>query len=255
MTAPAARARLWQLVLVGAAIALVELLCRVGIIDRFTMIPPSEMVLALARLPARAPWFWPDVGYTLGNLVSAIGLSVAGGFLIGLAVHAAPRFRRILDPLFTSYYSVPTFVLYPLLIVMFGIGPLSLIVMGALFGIVAMVVATLTALDRVPRVLLKVARTARLGPLRTVLLMQLPAAAPHLVTGLRLAVAYSVIGIIAGEFILATAGIGRRLALAYNNFDNQTMYGLLLLILAFVIAVNALLGACERALHRRWYAA
>lgn len=248
----AARARLWQLALVVTVFGVLEFLCRIGVIDRFTMIPPSEMVMALARLIAQAPWFWPDVRYTLSNLALAIGLSVVGGLVIGVALHAIPRLRRILDPLFTSYYSVPTFVLYPLLIVMFGIGPLSLIVMGALFGIVAMAVATLTALDRIPRVFLKVARVARLDPLRTMMLMELPAAAPHLVTGLRLAAAYSIIGIIAGEFILATAGIGRRLALSYNNFDNQTMYGLLLLILGFAVALNALLGAFERALHRRW---
>jgi NitT/TauT family transport system permease protein len=148
---------------------------------------------------------------------------------------------------------VPTFVLYPLLIVVFGIGPTSLVVLGALFGIVAMIVATVTAIDRVPAVLLKVARVSRLGRLRTALLMKLPAASPHLVTGLRLAVAYSVIGIIAGEFILSTEGIGRRVALAYNNFDNQTMYALLVLILGFAIAVNAVLGGFEQALHRRWY--
>ena len=85
-----------------------------------------------------------------------------------------------------------------------------------------MIVATVTAIDRIPRVLLKVARVSRLGPVRTALLMKLPAASPHLMTGLRLAVAYSVIGVIAGEFILSTEGIGRRVALAYNNFDNQT---------------------------------
>jgi len=83
--------------------------------------------------------------------------------------------------------------------------------------------------------------------------MKLPAASPHLMTGLRLAVAYSVIGVIAGEFILSTEGIGRRVALAYNNFDNQTMYGLLVLILAFAIAVNAVLGSLSRRCHRRWY--
>src|SRR5712671_2004512 len=247
------RVRLIQLGIVGTVIAALELLCRAGVIDRFTMIPPSEMLLALGNVVATAPWFWPDVAYTLGNLVAAIGLSVLGGFLIGVVVHAIPRLRRVLDPIFTSYYAVPTFVLYPLLIVFFGIGPVSLIVLGALFGIVAMIVATVTAIDRVPRVLLKVARVARLGPVRTALLMKLPAASPHLMTGLRLAVAYSVIGVIAGEFILSTEGIGRRVALAYNNFDNQTMYGLLVLILAFAIAVNAVLGSLEQALHRRWY--
>ena len=249
------RVRILQLALVGAIVSILELLCRLGIINRFTMIPPSEMVLALGQVIATAPWFWGDVSYTLGNLAAAIALSVIGGFLIGLLVHAIPRLRRVLDPIFTSYYSVPTFVLYPLLIVFFGIGPTSLIVLGALFGIVAMIVATVTAIDRIPRVLLKVAQVSRLGPIRTALLMKLPAASPHLMTGLRLAVAYSVIGIIAGEFILSTEGIGRRVALAYNNFDNQTMYGLLVLILGFVIVVNAALGAFEQALHRRWYRA
>jgi NitT/TauT family transport system permease protein len=232
-----------------------ELACRLSLLHRMTIIPPSEMLLALGRLAADAPWFWGDVRYSLVNLALATGLAVIGGFAIGLALHAAARLRRVLDPLFTSYYAVPTFVLYPLLIVVFGIGPASLIVMGALFGIVAMIVATLTALDRIPRVLTKLARVARLGPLRAALLIKLPAAAPHLITGLRLAVAYSVIGIIAGEFILATAGIGRRLALAYNDFDNPTMYALLLLILGFAATLNALLAAFEQALHRRWYRA
>jgi len=247
------RVRLIQLGIVGAVIAARELVYRAGVIDCFTMIPPSEMLLALGNVVTSAPWFWSDLSYTLGNLAAAIALSAVGGLLIGLAVHAVPRLRRALDPIFTSYYAVPTFVLYPLLIVFFGIGPASLIVLGALFGIVAMIVATMTAIDRIPVVLLKVARASRLGIWRTALLLKLPAASPHLMTGLRLAVAYSVIGIIAGEFILSTEGIGRRVALAYNNFDNQTMYALLVLILAFAISVNAALGAFEQALHRRWY--
>ena len=247
------RVRALQVAVVGGVIVILELLCRAGIVDRFTMIPPSEMLVALARVIATEAWFWPDASYTLRNLAAAIALSVTGGFLIGLVVHAVPRLRRMLDPIFTSYYAVPTFVLYPLLIVFFGIGPASLIVLGALFGIVAMIVATVTAMDRIPRVLPKVARVSRLGPVRTALLMKLPAASPHLMTGLRLAVAYSVIGVIAGEFILSTEGIGRRVALAYNNFDNQTMYALLVLILAFVIALNVALGTLEQALHRRWY--
>lgn len=247
--------RALQFVIVFCALAVLEALCRFNVIDPFTVIAPSAMVVALCRLMVQASWFWPDVGYTLVNLLAAVTISVVCGFLIGLAVHSAPRLRRVLDPLFTSYYSVPTFVLYPLVIVVFGIGPLSLIVMGALFGVVAMIVATVNAIDRIPPVLLKVARMARLDPIRSAFLLKLPAAAPYLVTGVRLAVAYSVIGIIASEFILATAGIGRRVALAYNDFDNQTMYALLVLILGFTIAVNALLGAAEQALHRRWYRA
>ena len=64
------RVRAFQLALVGGAIVALETLCRAGIIDRFTMIPPSEMLLALAGVMGTEPWFWPDVSYTLGRVQS-----------------------------------------------------------------------------------------------------------------------------------------------------------------------------------------
>jgi NitT/TauT family transport system permease protein len=240
-----------RVAVVVAAVAALEVLCRTGIVGRLTMIPPTEMATALWALLASGR-IRADIAFTLHNLAWAIALSVVGGFAIGAVLHAMPRVKRALDPLFSAYYAVPTFVLYPLLIVAFGIGATSLIVLGAMFGIVAMIVNTLIGLDRVPRVLLKTARVMRLGWARSVLLVQLPSVAPHLVTGVKLAVAYSVIGIVAGEFILATAGVGKRIAFAYNDFDNRTMYGLLLFILAAVVVLNGLLHEWERRLHRRW---
>ncbi len=156
----------------------------------------------------------------------------------------------MLNPVFLSYYSVPTFVFYPLLIVIFGINSLSLIVMGAMFGIVAMISATLASIDRIPRVYGKVARVGRLGRWQTAIRIQLPAAMPHLITGIKLAVAYSVIGVIAGEFIISTSGLGRRLKLAYNDFDTPAMYGLILLIFIAVAIVNSVLQRWE--VYLRW---
>ena len=69
-----------------------------------------------------------------------------------------------------------------------------------------MIIATLNGLDRVPRVLTKVARVHRMGTIATALRLKLPAAAPHLFTGVKLAVSYAFIGVIASEFILAPAG-------------------------------------------------
>jgi len=243
----------WRLAIAGGAVLALELACRSGIIDRVTMVPPSQMVVALVRMMRSAPWFWPDAGATFRNIGAATVLSIMPGFLIGLMVHALPRLRAVLNPVLFSYYSVPTFVFYPLLIVIFGIGPASLIVMGAMFGIVAMISATLVSIDRIPRVYGKVARAMRLSPWQTALRIQLPAATPHLITGIRLAVAYSVIGVIAGEFIISTAGLGRRLTLSYNGFDTATMYGLMLLIFIAVAIVNSVLQGWERRMHRRWY--
>ena len=193
-----------------------------------------------------------DIAFTIVNTLAAIAVSVVLGFWLGALLHALPRARRVFEPLLSAYYAVPVFIFYPLLIVAFGVGHGALIAMGAMFGIVAMIVNTMIGLDRVPRVVGRTAAVMRLDPIRRLLLMRLPAAAPHLVTGIKLAVAYSVIGIVAGEFILATAGIGKRIAFGYQDFDNRTMYGMLLLLLLLVTVVNGALSHWEKRLHRRF---
>jgi NitT/TauT family transport system permease protein len=245
------KAGIVRTVLVVAIFAALEVLCRIGIIDRVTMIPPSEMATSLATILARGR-FNADIVFTLGNIVAAAALATVLGFFVGAGLHALPRLRRPLEPLLAAWYAIPTFVFYPLLIVAFGVGRTALIVMGALFGVVAMIVNTLLGLDHVPPAVARTGAILRLDGLRRLVLVWLPAAAPHLVTGIKLAVAYSVIGIVAGEFILATAGIGKRIAFSYDNFDNQTMYGLLLLLLIGVMGVNGALTAWEKRLHRRF---
>jgi NitT/TauT family transport system permease protein len=237
--------------LIASAFIVLELLCRLGVIDRVTMIPPSEMVSALFDIIGSGRYN-SDIVFTCYNTVAAAGVAISLGFFLGAALHALPRLRRLIEPLLSAYYAVPTFVFYPLLVVLFGVGRTALIVMGAMFGVVAMIVNTVLGLDHVPPAVSRTGRILKLDALRQLLLIRLPAAAPHLVSGVKLAVAYSVIGIVAGEFILATSGIGKRVAFAYDNFDNRTMYGLLLLLLMAVTVVNSCLSAWEKRLHRRF---
>jgi len=244
------RIALWRLAVILAAVAAVELLCRVGVIDRLTMIPPSEMAVALVALMRRGE-IWPDVAFTFINMVAAIGVAVILGFFGGALLHGLPRLRRVVAPLLAAYYAVPTFIFYPVLVVLLGLNRLPLIAIGTILGVVAMMVSTLDGLDRVSPVLLKTAAGYRMSPLAVALRIKLPAAAPQLLTGVRLAVIYANIGVLAGEFILAVAGVGRRLAIAYNDLDNPTMYGLLLLVLGYVVLVNLGLSQWERRLHRR----
>jgi NitT/TauT family transport system permease protein len=240
-----------RIVVLIAAIAALEVLCRFGWIDRMTMIPPSEMVDALWAM-LRSGSASDDIQYTLDNMLAAIVLSVTIGFVAGTAIHAVPRLRSVLDPLLASYYAVPIFVFYPLLIVLFGITNLPLIIIGAMFGVVAMIVNTLTGLDRVPRAFAKSARLFRLGRIQELYLVSLPSTGPHFITGLKFSIVYSVIGVIAGEFILSSRGIGYRIAFAYNNFDTRAMYALMLLLIGAVTIVTLTLHAWEKRLHRRW---
>ncbi len=251
--------RRWRISKVGAAraafiisvFAVLELLCRGGVLNRVTIIPPSEMAASLWVI-LRTGRFNSDITFSLFNIGAAIVLATLVGFAVGAALHVVPRLRRLSEPLLSAYYAIPTFVFYPLLIVTFGVGRVALIIMGAMFGIVAMIVNTMLGLDHVPPAVDKAGSILRLDVIRQLVLIRLPAAAPHLVTGIRLAVAYSVIGIIAGEFILATSGVGKRIAFAYDNFDNKTMYGMLLLLLAGVMIANGALSWWENRLHRRF---
>ncbi len=228
-----------------------ELLCRTGVIPRLTMVPPSEMATQLWRGLASGE-YGGDIAFTFANIGFAVAISVVLGAALGVGIHAAPRLRRVLDPLLASYYSVPTFVFYPLLIVMLGLTRWPLVAIGAMFGIVAMILNTINGLDRIPRVMIKAGRVFRLSPWATVWRIKLPAAAPSLFTGVKLAVTYSVIGVIAGEFILSVAGLGRQIKFAYDNLDNPAMYALLLFVLSATVIVYFVVHGWERRVHRRW---
>ncbi len=241
---------LLRLALVLGVTGLIELLVRVGSISRVMLIPPSEMLAALYHLLVSGQMN-RQIALTLENVAIALAFAIVLGFAAGVVVHALPRLREILDPLFASYYSVPIFVFYPLFIVIFGMGSLPLIIMGFLSAVVAMVINTLNGLDRVPAVLRKTSRVLRMGRVKTVWLIVLPAAAANIFTGVKLAVAYAFIGVIAAEFILSGGGIGYEISYTYYAFQNRTMYALILLILVLVTAINMGLYAWERRMQAR----
>jgi NitT/TauT family transport system permease protein len=244
---PATQVRI--LVLVGS-VALVEFLCRVGIIPRFTMIPPSEMVTGLFGLLASGKMN-SDMLTTLSSVAISLCASVIVGTLAGAVIHALPRVRRTIDPLLATYYSVPVFVFYPMFIVLFGLNDIPKIVIGFLYAVAAVVINTLNGLDRVPPVLAKTGAVYKMSRANVAFRIVLPFAAPYLFTGVKLAIAYSFIGVIGSEFILSSAGLGHSISYAYYNFDNVTMYSLILFVLVVVLTINMSLHAWEKELMQR----
>ena len=244
------RAARLRLLVTVAAILLLEVASRMAWIDPVSFIPPSAMARGAWRLLVSGDYVH-DMLLTLSAGAVAVLLSVSVGFVAGILLFRLPRLRRVLDPLLLSYYAVPIFVFYPMLIVLFGLNRWPLIAIGFLFAVVAMAVNTLNGLERVPNVLLRTARTLRMSRVDEVRLITLPASLPFVFTGVKLSIVYSFIAVIAGEFVLSGAGFGYRIAFAYNNFDNATMYGLMLLLLVFVGGVNLALQVAEQRLYQR----
>lgn len=239
-----------RIAVVIAAIGALELACRFGFINPKVVIPPSEMASSLVPLLLSGA-INDDIARTLGAVTLAAVLSIVLGFALGLLIHALPRVRDALDPYFATYYAVPVFIFYPVMIAVFGLSPWPIVLIGVATGIVAMIIATLNGLDRVPHVLTKVARVHRMGTVATALKLKLPAAAPYLFTGIKLSVSYAFVSVIAAEFILSPAGLGREIADAYNDFNNRRMYALMLLLLAIATVVNSALHAWDIRWARR----
>ncbi|MGH7066995.1 MAG: ABC transporter permease [Acetobacteraceae bacterium] len=241
---------LTRILVIIACFLLLEALCRTGVISPLVMIAPSAMFASMLHLLPAAD-VRHDVLRTSVTVVGGFVISVLAGFALGAALHASPRLRRTIDPLLASYYAVPSFIFYPLLVAIFGLNALPLMVIGIVFAAPAMMIATLLGLDRVPPVLRKVARTHRLGRARTIFLVVLPAAMPNLFNGIRLAFAYAFIAIIAGEFILSGGGLGYAIGYAYDSFEGRRMYGLLIFVLLIAIVVNGVLYTWEKRLIGR----
>ncbi len=239
-----------RLLVVALMVGGLEIACRTGALPATAIIAPSEMVRAMIEVLASGE-IATDIRLTFTAVAIAAALAISGGFVLGFLIHLSPRVRAALDPLLAAYYAIPHVAFYPLLIVVFGLGIGPLIVLATAFGIVAMIIATLTGLDRVPRVLTRTARVHRLSPLQEMTLVRLPAAMPHLLSGVKLALSYAFIGVIAGEFILSTAGVGHAIAYAYDNFDNRRMYGLIVFVIGFMVVVNTLVLVWERRMAQR----
>ena len=239
-----------RVIVVALLIAGIELLCRIGVIQATTMIPPSAMAGHAWTLLQNGK-FDHDIASSLFNIGVATVLAVLLGFTCGLFVHTVPPLRAALEPLLASYYAVPAFIFYPVFIVVLGVGAAPIIAIAVLLAIVTMITATLNGLDRIPRALHKTARVLRLSPWQSAVRVKLPAALPHLFTGVKLVVAYAFIGVIASEFILSGSGIGYAIGYAYNNFENDDMYALMFLVLTTVTLVNMVLNTLDRRLQSR----
>lgn len=226
---------------------LLELACRAGLVSPIAVVPPSEMIAAAAGLLV-GPSTWLSIGVTLGSIALAGLAAIVSGFLLGLLLSRLQRLRPFIDFIMSIYYAVPIFVFYPVLLVVFGIGIGPIVGIAYLYALAAMIVGTLVALDRIPRVLAKTASVMRLSRRDTVLAVSLPAALPHLMGGVRVAVGYAFVGVVASEFILSSAGIGHGIALAYETFRTREMYGLLVVLAILVLLTNRGLGRLQAAM-------
>jgi ABC-type nitrate/sulfonate/bicarbonate transport system permease component len=185
------------------------------------------------------------------EFVIGLACSIVVGVVFGLLMGWYLILEETLGLALNIFYSLPLVALAPIIVLWFGIGILSKIVVVFVASLFPILISTLTGVKNVDRTLINLARSynaSRTEIWRTILL---PAAVPSIVTGIRLGMATGLIGVIVGEFISAEAGIGFLISQAANNFNTDLLFvGLLVLAVVSVILTFALRAIEKR--FNRW---
>ena len=223
------------------------------------------LYLIVGDVALRSPWttarnlgtllsdarFLPHVRETTIAFAQGFAIAVFIGLLIGVPLGAARFAGEVAEPILVALYSIPKVTLYPVILLIFGIGMPAKVAFGAIHGIVPISIFAMNAVRNINPTHLRTARALRLSPwalFRTVLL---PAALPEIVTGIRVGFSLALIGTLLGEMFGSQRGLGHLLMQAMSLHNIERILALTLLLVVFAAGVNALLLALDRRLHAR----
>ena len=157
---------------------------------------------------------------------------------------------EVAEPILVALYSVPKITLYPVSLLLFGLGMPAKVAFGALHGIIPVVLFTMNAVRNVNRTYLRAGRAMRLTPAQTGWYVLVPATIPEIFSGLRIGFSLTLLGTMLGELFASQRGLGFLLMTAIDLHDVKTILSIAVLISVFAIASNAALLAIDRHLHR-----
>ncbi len=182
----------------------------------------------------------------------ALVISLVGGLGIGTLLGAHRLSGEVSEPLLVGLYSIPKITLYPVVLLLFGLGMSAKIAFGALHGIIPVILFTMSAVRNIPQVYLRAGRSMRLTPVQMFTGVLVPASLPEIVTGFRLGFSLTLLGTLIGEMFASQRGIGYLLIKAMETNESGVIIALALLLVVLATAASWLLLALERRVHGRF---
>jgi NitT/TauT family transport system permease protein len=208
---------------------------------------PARTLSTVTKMLAD-PRFFAHVRETLLAFLQAFAIALSIGLLIGLTLGASRFAGEVAEPMLVALYSIPKVTLYPVILLVFGIGMPAKVAFGAIHGIVPISLFAMNAIRNISPVHLRTARVLRLSALQTAGKILLRAALPEIVTGIRVGFSLTLIGTLLGEMFGAQRGLGFLLMQAMSLHEMERIMSVTLLLVVFAATVNAALLALERRL-------
>lgn len=238
-----------RLLVIAGFLGLVELAVRTSVLNPFFVPPPSDVLIRMASNLTDAELL-RLLGVTLAETLAGFGIAAVGGILLGFVLWRFRPMGLAFEPLVAALFSSPIVLLYPIFLVIFGRNPTAIVALAALFAILPTILFTKQALSGVSRTMLNVGRTHNLSDWASFRYIMLPAAAPTIFTGLRIALTYVLIVVVAMEYILQIGGLGRIVAessLLFRATDLYASVGMIVVIsVCFIWGINRLERLAQR---------
>lgn len=225
-----------------------ELVVWLGNYPPFILPSPGRVYVRLVRALADGLLWW-HTRITLAEIFGGLALGLTTATVLGYLLAKSRPLERIISPYIVASQAVPIVALAPLLVIWFGAGQLSKVLVCALTIFFPMLVNTVVGIRSVESDLVDLMRSLRATRWQTFILLEVPSALPMLLGGLKVGVTLSVIGAVVGEFVAADRGLGFLINVARGNFDTPLMFVALLtlvnialiLYLSVVLTENLLL--------------
>jgi NitT/TauT family transport system permease protein len=220
------------------------------VVGDVAMRSPWQTLRATATL-AQTDWFWVDVANTMAAFGAALAIAVVLGLLIGFALGLHRLSAEAMEPMLVALYSIPKITLYPIILLVFGLGISAKIAFGAIHGVIPVALFTLSAVRGTRPIFVKTGRVLKLSTPTMVRSILFPAAVPEIFTGLRVGFSLTLIGTVLGEMFASQHGLGHLLMNAIGLYNVEVIMSVTFLLVVFAAGVNGILLAIDRRLHFR----
>ncbi len=182
----------------------------------------------------------PHLGFTLSSWIVGLVLASVVGLSLGLVLGLHRASGLIFEPLIVALSSLPKVTLYPMVLLICGLGQSSKIAFGFIHGVLPIMLFTLGAAREIPVNYVKTARTLGLDYATTVRRVMLPAMSAGIISGLRLGSSLTLLGVIIGEMFGAQRGLGFLLMNAIDTNATAQMAAVALILLFMAVALGML---------------
>ena len=241
-----ARAVLMVRVLFALAIlAAWEALSRSGLFYGEVIPSLTRIVASLGKLLVD-PVFYKNLQVTALETGASLGIGAAAGITTGIILGANRFLMRAFEPYVYYLSPTPRIILFPVMIMWFGVGPASKVALGALSAYFAIALSTAAGMRQIDQILIRVGRSFRATTWQMATKIYLPAMRVPILNGLRLGMGTAIITVLLAETKLSNQGLGYMIMQVYTRFDMPGLYALLIVVFAIAGACNALIGKLAR---------